>query len=64
MQIGDQFSFVPEGFCGEETKSPHPGRKEAPRKVTGTVIYINRPHRYFTVEAIVNGVTFRESFKF
>ena len=31
---------------------------------TGTVVYINRPHKYFTVQIDLPGGSFLESFKF
>ena len=31
---------------------------------TGTVVYINRPHKYFTVRIDLPGGSFLESFKF
>lgn len=38
------------------------GRKQ--KTVTGTVVYINRKHRYFTAEFAFPGGKYRESFKF
>lgn len=34
------------------------------KKITGTVVYINKPHRFFTAEFVLPYGTFRESFKF
>lgn len=32
---------------------------------TGTVVYINKPHRYFTLETVTaTGAKYREAFKF
>ena len=38
--------------------------RDARRKASGTVIYINKPHKYFTVEFDWHGQKMRESFKF
>ena len=35
------------------------------KPITGTLVYINEPHRFFTAEFVFpNGGSFRESFKF
>ena len=35
------------------------------KPIMGTVVYINKPHRFFTAEfTFPNGGSFRESFKF
>ena len=42
-----------------------PGHRELPRLLPGRIVYINRAHRWFLVEAdLGNGVTVREGFKF
>lgn len=65
MQIGDKVCFVPNGFGGDYTQKPLPGKKDPPpRKVTGKVVYVNEPHRYYLVEAEVNDIKIKESFKF
>lgn len=63
MKIGDTYRFKPSCFTetGDGTLAHLPG---CPVDVTGKVVYINEPHRYFTVEYIVWGNTLRESFKF
>ena len=37
---------------------------DGPVRVTGRIIYINAPHRFYTVEGRGRRGTFRESFKF
>lgn len=38
--------------------------KAKKRRITGTIVYINRPHRFFAVHAQVPGGIRRECFKF
>ena len=41
------------------------GHRELPRLIPGRIVYINRAHRWFLVEAdLGDGVTVREGFKF
>lgn len=63
MQIGDKMLFTPAAF-GAEKSGALPGHKEIPRQVTGQVVYIHPKRWYFTVAAVVNGQTIKESFKF
>lgn len=63
IQIGAAYSFIPTAFIGEKAGTL-PGKKEIPRRVTGRIVYINAPHRFFTVAYEVNGYTLRESIKF
>ncbi len=51
LRIGETFLFRPAGLPQGRT-------------VTGTVIYINRAHRFFTVQYELAGRRFRESFKY
>lgn len=65
MQVGDKVHFVPNGFSTVPSAKTLPGRQDPPpRKVTGTVIAVNREHRHYTVKAKVFGYTVRETFKF
>lgn len=65
MQIGDKVRFVPCGFSSDPTERPLPGKKTPPpREVTGTIVYINQEHRYYTAQFEVFGTVLRESFKF
>lgn len=42
-----------------------PGHRELPRLLPGRIVYINRAHRWFLVEAdLGDGVKVREGFKF
>lgn len=62
LHIGAKVIFVP--FI-EDTRSRTINEiKDARRKASGTVIYINTPHKYFTVEFVWCGQKMRESFKF
>lgn len=63
MRVGDKYSFTPTAFEGEKDGAL-PGKTQKPRQVTGRIIYIHPKRRYFTAEAVVNGQTIRESFKF
>lgn len=55
--VGDVVTFRPTSWIDGEFPF-------AARTVTGRVIYVNRAHHYYTVEATVGGNTFRESFRF
>lgn len=63
MRVGDTYKFKPSAFCESEdgTLAHLPGR---PRYVTGEIVFINEPHRFFTVQFNVWSYTLRESFKF
>ena len=62
-KIGDKYTFIPEAFIGEASGFL-PGRQAIPRRVTGTVTYINEAHRWFLVEYWVHGFHLSESFKY
>lgn len=62
-ELGDAYTFTPEAFIGE-VKGRLPGQQEIPRRVTGTVTYINEPHRWFRVEYDLHGYHMSECFKF
>ena len=55
MCVGDRIKFIPELHYGQERDY---------KSFTGTVVYINEPHRYFTVKWTEGGGTFLESFRF
>lgn len=38
--------------------------KDSPRVYTGKIIYVNRRHRYYTVQFQLAGGVIRESYKF
>lgn len=60
MNIGDTYSWTPAAFEGASGICSFV--KLA--RVSGRVAYINERHRYFAVEAEVNGIKLREIFKF
>lgn len=60
MTIGDTHSWTPAAFEGTSGICSF----EKLSTVHGRIVYINERHRYFTVEAEVNGIKLRESFKF
>ena len=62
--IGDPYRFVPSAFEGEANGTGPRWKQTMPRAVTGRIVYINWPHRFFTVAFTVNGVELKESFKF
>lgn len=64
LHIGDPYRFVPSAFIGETSGRDLQGERETPRAVTGRIVYINRPHRFFDVAFTVHGVELRESIKF
>lgn len=62
MRIGERYTFVPAAFGAEVDGK---GAKQCtPRRVTGTICYINERHRYFTVAFRAGRTVLRESFKF
>lgn len=63
-EIGDKIQFKPEAFMGEERDHETLRWIQLPRVVTGTIVYINRPHRFYDAEYEIHGVKLREAFKF
>ena len=57
IRIGTQLELVP-------TINDHKNQPVSAKKLPCTVIYINRPHRFFTVEFKFHFGSFRESYKF
>lgn len=62
LAVGLKVKFVP--FVEEVRNKTVEERKAARKTATGTVIYINAPHKYFTIEYDWYGNKMRESFKF
>lgn len=60
--IGAKVTFVP--FIEDKRPKTVNEIRSSCRKATGTVIYVNAPHKYFTVEFMWHGLKMRESFKF
>lgn len=59
-RIGDPHAILADigAFAG-------PGKRELPRLIPGRIVYINRAHRWYLVEAdLGGGVKVREGFKF
>ena len=63
VKIGEKVSFIPEGFADGPIVTG-PGGEKLSSRVTGRVIFVNEQHRYYLVEARVNGSRICESFKF
>ncbi len=63
VRLGQRVRFTPTAFCHELSSTPKRG-KPVYRSVEGTICYINRPHRYFTVSYEMQELLFLESFKF
>ena len=63
-ELGDKIRFRPAAFAGEMEDPKALGWLMIPRVVTGTIVYINRSHRFYDVEYEVQGVKLREAFKF
>lgn len=61
--IGDVLVFRPSAFFTEAERYRLRDVR-IPQTLRGTVIYVNEPHRFYTVEAECNGYIIRESFKF
>lgn len=57
--MGRAVTFIPTQDCD---KIARPSAKA--RRFGGTVVYVNKPNKYFTVEYERRGYTMRESFKF
>ncbi len=59
VEVGQKVKFDPfitvQGFGSEDNKG---------KKVDGTVVYVNVPHKWFSVEYNCGGVKQRYSFKF
>lgn len=62
MQVGDTITFVPH-FMEGELRERH-GKRQRPREVTGTVVWIHPKRRFFEVEYILNGTKLRQSLYF
>ena len=56
-KIGQPVRWVPSSFYREQFGG-------VPLRLSGKIVYINRKHRFYTVEALCNGYLIRESFKF
>lgn len=57
IKLGAWVTFIPESFTRIENA-------DIPVEITGRIVYINHEHRYFRVEAEVNGYLLHECFKF
>ena len=62
-ELGAPYTFTPAAFL-QEKSAMLPGQKPIPRAVTGTIAYINWPHRWFRVTYTVNGVELSQGIKF
>lgn len=62
VAIGETVSFTPAAFSFGNNMSIRGERMAKP--VKGRVVYINRPHRYFTAEYKAGDQMLKESFKF
>lgn len=62
LAVGLKVKFVP--FVEEVRNKTVEERKAARKTASGTVVYINTPHKYFTIEYDWYGNRMRESFKF
>lgn len=61
IEIGRSKTFTPEGCYGEQSSLG----SHIPRTVTGQIVYINRAHQWYLVEAVIHGrYTIRQGFKF
>lgn len=58
VHVGDTISVKPYIHFSKD------GQSFTNKRVRGKVIYVNKRHRYFTVEYPVTGGKLRESFKF
>lgn len=58
IRVGDTVSIKPSLYISKD------GQSFVDKHVRGKVTYVNRRHRYFTVEYQLTGGRIRESFKF
>lgn len=63
-ELGEKIRFRPAAFVAEATREDQRSVYDMPRVVTGTIVYINRPHRFYDAEYEIHGVRLREAFKF
>lgn len=56
--VGDTVSIKPSLYVAKD------GQSFVDKHVSGKIVYVNRRHRYFTVEYQLAGGKIRESFKF
>ena len=62
IEVGEKIRITPMGFLGEHEKCSDLYKSVKDKE--GTIVYVNREHRYFTVEYdFGGGRTIRESFK-
>lgn len=61
VEMGAKISFVPHAFG---SGGPSLGDRSVPVTVTGRVTNINLFHRHYTVTYDIDGVEYRETFKF
>ena len=62
VAVGETVSFVPAAFSFGNNMTIKGEAMSKP--VKGRVVYINRPHRYFTAEYKAGDQMLKESFKF
>lgn len=59
IKVGQKVRFDPfrgvTGFASEDNRG---------KSVEGSVVMVNEPHEWFSVECYISGVKLRESFKF
>lgn len=56
--VGDTVSIKPSIYVSKD------GQSFVDKRIRGKIVYVNRRHRYFTVEYQLTGGRIRESFKF
>ena len=61
MQAGDSYTWTPMAFEGEASGERDKRLRRA-RSVTGRIVYIHPPRRYFLAEAQVGNAVIRECF--
>lgn len=59
-QVGDRYTWTPAAFIRPDGREGY----ELARSVTGRIVHVSAAHRHFTAEAVLNGYTLRETFKF
>ena len=58
IRVGDSISVKPSLYISKD------GQSFIDKHISGKVVYVNKRHRYFTVEYQLAGGKIRESFKF
>lgn len=62
IEVGQKVQFDP--VRGHKGFVPKKEKNAKPKMVIGTVVYVNKPHKWFTAEYTAGGTKLRTAFKF